>query len=92
MPHLNKFIPLDPPFNVTASSKHGTHDLPIETEGVYLHGDSRNTYLHFAGESAEESYTEFVLPSNPEFLRSFARSVVEYAEKLENACGASPAC
>jgi O-acetylhomoserine/O-acetylserine sulfhydrylase-like pyridoxal-dependent enzyme len=83
VPDLNHFIPFDPPFSVTTSSKNGIYDLPITTTGVYVHGDSKYTYTHYAGESAGESYTEFILPSDPVFLRKFADGIVEYAKKLE---------
>ena len=83
MPLLHHFIPFESPFSVTTSSKEGIYDLPITTHGVHVHGDSKYTYTHYAGEAAVDSYTEFILPSDPVFLRSFADGIVEYAKKLE---------
>ncbi len=84
MPNLHHFIPFDPPFSVTTSSRNGVYDLPITTTGVYVHGDSKFTYTHYAGEAAADSYTEFILPSDPAFLRNFAQGILEYVKKLEN--------
>jgi|GEM_PF-3466168 len=83
MPKLHHFIPFHAPFNVTTFSKNGTYDLPISPSGVYLHGDSMYTYTHYADEASHESFTEFILPSDPAFLRNFAEGILEYAKKLE---------
>ena len=78
------FVDIPKGFKVEVASNAGGPLVPIEPGGIFIHGRHSYTWLQYGGEGAEESYAKLIIPSDPEFIRSFAKKLEEYANIIED--------
>ena len=78
-----QFIPFPQNHSVTASNRDGKH-VTIIPSGLHISFSRREAWIQYAGEQTEDSYTNLEIPSDPEFLKSFAKGLRELAKRIEN--------
>jgi hypothetical protein len=54
-----------------------------EPSGLFVVFDHRQAEIHYAGERAGDSGIQFDIPASPNFLREFAKLMMEKADQLE---------
>lgn len=55
-----------------------------EPSGLQVEFTRGTAEIHYAGEKAGESGIKFEMPASPEFLRAFAKAMLNKAKELEN--------
>lgn len=78
------FVPVPEGFTVsTPRNNLAGPKFEWEPSGLYITFDFHSAYVNYAGEKAGESGIQFEIPSSPEFLRTFAKKLVQKAAELE---------
>lgn len=75
------FIELPDGFEVTVPGKDEKFDM--NPSGLYLTYNCSRVWINYAGDRAGDSYATMEIPSDPKFLRKFAREVTKFAKRLE---------
>ncbi|OBU62818.1 hypothetical protein [Stenotrophomonas maltophilia] len=77
------FIKLPSNFEVEVPTA-GDDRITIQPTGIYITWSFHDAWLHYAGDQADISYAEFILPADPKYLRKFSREIAELAKKIES--------
>lgn len=80
--HIGHFIKLPEDYNVSTKDKEGD-DFRMHATGIYVTWDHSRAWLQYAGEKAGESHAVIEIPSDPAYLRKFARELTALAKKIE---------
>ncbi|WP_386078003.1 hypothetical protein ACFIOZ_12270 [Vreelandella sp. F11] len=79
------FIPLPNDFSVLVIGREKKFNM--NPSGIYITYDYATAIMHYAGNKAGDSYTSFEIPSDPKFLKKFAREITKFAKRLEEERG-----
>lgn len=78
------FVPVPKGFQVsTPLSNLKGERFAWEPSGLFIVFGHKRAEIHYAGERAGESGIQFDIPASPDFLREFARLLIEKADQLE---------
>lgn len=79
------FVPVPKGFQVSTPLDNLKGDrFSWEPSGLYIVFGPKHAEIHYAGEKSGESGIQFDIPASPDFLREFARLMIEKADELED--------
>ena len=56
----------------------------MKPTGLYIAYNDSRIWLNYAGEDAGDSYATFEIPSDPAYLRKFAKEITKLAKQIED--------